>query len=152
MKKEDWMVCADPASMLGFLADRAGVPVFRRFAFECCQRIGGLIPEGSSDRNDFERLDCLTSGTFEENVEIAEAEKGALMTSYYAAMAKATEGAAAEACAVAAVECALFEGGSFAAENMARVQLARARPYKSRYEEELRAQADLLRRLATPFK
>jgi len=152
MNKQDWMDCTDPEPMLQFLADRAGVPIFRQFAVECCRRLDDLIPKGSTYRTEFDRLDCLTSGTFEDDTGIAEALEGALHASHFAAMARATEGEVAAACGVAAVYRALLDGGSFAAVNHARSLLKGAPKYRARYDEERRAQSDLLRDLARPFK
>ena len=152
MNIRDWMACTDPESMLQFLGDRAGMPAFRRFAVECCRRLDDLIPKESTYRTEFDRLDCLTSGTFEDHTEIAEALDGALHASHFAAMARATEGEVAAACAVAAVYCALLDGGSLATVNHARSLLKGAPASRARYDEERRAQADLLRDLARPFK
>jgi hypothetical protein len=140
--------------MLHFLADRAGLPVFSDFTRECCRRVEHLVPEDDrhrlpgleyvADSRPFRRFGNLLGRGV---VDVVEADKAA----GWAAVAKATTGDAAGACASAAVACASV-AGSFGSENDARLRLADAPQDRERFLKERAAQADLLRSMCDPFR
>jgi hypothetical protein len=135
--------------MLHFLAGRAGEPVFRRFALGCCRR-PGVLQAWDAGRSALGRLEALAAGGGSGPTDAVGAARSA---SSWAALAAATSGPAAQACAMAAVFTALLGEDSCAVQAGARVMLAglTGPPDPRRIEAERLVQADLLRSLCDPF-
>ncbi len=151
MNEEQWRESADPGLMLRFLAGRTGGPTFWRFALACCRRVDDLIIDGAA-RAALDGLQALACHDLEGPGDSSEALTAALKASDHAAMARAADGTAAEACAAAAAHSAAPDGGGLAADGLVRALLARTRPHRAWYDAERHAQAGILRTIINPFR
>ena len=151
MNEAEWRESADPGLMLSFLAGRAGRHTFWLFALACCRRVDDLIVDGVA-RAALDGLQALASHDLDGPGDCSEALAAALKASDHAAMARAADGAAAEACAAAAAHSAAPDGEGLAADGRARALLARTRPRRAWYDAERHAQAGVLRTIINPFR
>jgi hypothetical protein len=148
MTKDEWDRRDSPLPMLRFLTQRAGIPTFRLFAYECCRRVESLIP--AEERWKLDKLAELASG--EEGLEnrptVADSVRAAEYVAAWCAFAQATDDHAGKVSfARAAVQAALIFGALEPGHNPYG-DIGRFKPNADKVNAEYAVQAVLLRRLA----
>ncbi len=150
MSEQEWRSWADPVAMLDFLADRAGIPLFRRFALECCRRIEHLIRPYEGGRYALQVLQTMAEEDVEDG-EVSDAVETARTVAIWAARAAGASGPTARGCALVAVYSATVGKDRLAALDAAWALVRQTGLDRGRVAQERRAQADLLRSLCHPF-